>query len=160
MGSRTSKITPIDGAALGRVSAAALSRPVSPTATSGFAARATAAAYPVIPAWIQWTYEHSSAETARFFYQLCYPPINADGEIIGWQTAEEFWTRDRILWAEKEARKAARARLSGRGVIAHSPELPDDAEFFAASESGGDFDGHWYSRDPVGAPEWDPLPVP
>lgn len=160
MGSRTSKTTPIDGAALGRVRAVARSRPASATATSGFADRATAAAYPVTPAWIQWTYEHSSAETARFFYQLCYPPINADGEIIGDRTAEEFWTRDRILWAEKGARNAARARLSGRGVIAHSPELPDDAEFFAASESGGDFDGHWYSRDSVGAPEWEPLPAP
>ncbi|WP_280471251.1 hypothetical protein [Nocardia cyriacigeorgica] len=111
-----------------------------------------------MPAWIQWTYERSNAETARFFYQLCYPPINADGEIIGGWTAEEFWTRDRIFWAEKEARKAARARLGGgHRVIAYSPELPDDAEFFAACESGNDFGGHWYSRDPVGAPDWEPL---
>ncbi len=71
-----------------------------------------------------------------------------------------FWTRDRIFWAEKEARKAARARLrGGHGVIAYFPQLPDDVEFFAACESGGDFDGHWYSRDPVGAPEWEPLPA-
>lgn len=112
----------------------------------------------MVPAWIQWTYKHSNAETAQFFYQLCYPSINADGEIIGRLTAEEFWTRDRIFWAEKEARKAARARLrGGHGVIAHSPDLPDDAEFFAASDSGRDFNGHWYSRDPVGAPEWEPL---
>ncbi|MGW5569689.1 hypothetical protein ACWEVD_00690 [Nocardia thailandica] len=42
-------------------------------------------------------------------------------------------------------------------MSAHSPELPDDAEFFAAKESGGDFNGHWYSRDPVGSPEWELL---
>ncbi|MGS2807719.1 MULTISPECIES: hypothetical protein [Nocardia] len=56
--------------------------------------------------------------------------------------ARRIWTRDRIFWAEKEARKAARARLrGGHSVIAHSPELPDDAEFFAAHESGGDLTG-------------------
>lgn len=161
MGSRTKKATPIDDAALGRVTATARTKPDSATATSGFTARAVAASYPVVPAWIQWTFERSSGATAGLFYRLCYPPINAEGEIIGGAAAaERFWTRDRIFWAEKEARKAARARLrGGRGVIAHSPGLPDDAEFFTAHETGGDFHGHWYSRDEVGAPEWEPLPA-
>lgn len=159
MSSRGRASRAIDGAALGRVAATARTRPDSATAVSGFASRAVAALYPVVPAWVHWTGERSDGATAGMFYQLCYPPITAEGEIIGGAAAaERFWTRDRIFWAEKHARCAARARLHGHGVIAHSPELSDDAEFFAAAESGhGDFDGHWYSRDAIGAPEWAPA---
>ena len=77
-------------------------------------------------------------------------PVTITG---GW-TAESSWTPERMYIAEREARKTVRARLSGHGVFAHSPDLPDDAAFFAARDRGQDWTGHWYSRDRVGALEW------
>ncbi|WP_159850606.1 hypothetical protein [Nocardia sp. CY41] len=145
----------MDSAALGRVTAAAQRDPGSPTAHSGFAARAAHALYPVVPAWIQWLYERNPT-TARFVYQMCYPPIDEHGEIVGGWTAQQWWTADRMYWAEREARTVVRARRfhSGGIVFAHSPDLDDDDAFFAARDSGRAWTGHWYSRDPVDAPEW------
>lgn len=96
-------------------------------------------------------YERNPA-TAAFVYQLRYPPINAEGEIVDGWTAEKWWTHERMFWAEKQARAAERARRfhSGGVVLAHAPDLPDDAAFYAALDAGREWTGRWYSRDAVG----------
>ncbi|MEV0111132.1 hypothetical protein AB0H42_33080 [Nocardia sp. NPDC050799] len=145
----------MDPAAVERVTATARVQPESSTAITGFGDRAIGGLYPVVPAWIQWLSERNEA-TAGWVYQLCYPPIDAEGRIVGGLTPEKFWTRDRMYWAEKQARTVLRARrFHGRGVVfAHAPELEDDDAFYAAFAEDREWDGHWYSRDPIGAAGW------
>lgn len=142
--------THMDSAAAGRVMAAAQHNPDSATARSAFDQRAVASLYPAVPDWIQWLYDRNP-ETARFCYQLCYPPIDAQGQIIGGRTTDTWWTRDRMYWAERQARNVVRARRFHEGSVAfaHTPELDDDDDFYAVWDAGQDWTGHWYSRDPA-----------
>ncbi|WP_433566768.1 hypothetical protein ACQP1O_17195 [Nocardia sp. CA-151230] len=46
----------------------------------------------------------------------------------------------------------ARRFHPGRPVpAAYFPELPDDEDFYAACDARREWDGHWYSRDPLHA---------
>ncbi|WP_433635602.1 hypothetical protein [Nocardia sp. CA-120079] len=155
------KRTCMDSAAVARVTTTARTRPDSPTARSGFAARAVAA-QPTVPAWIAWLLQNAGEDTARFIYQLHYPldyGLSTD-QIAhsGWGApAAESLIRNRAYKAESAARGAFRACLRReRGIIsAQTPELPDDDAFYACGDSR-EWTGHWYSRDPVDAPEWQP----
>lgn len=83
----------------------------------------------------------------------CHYPLDYGGPDA--YTSEEWLITQRAYLAERSARAAERARRFHRdrpGVVyAHGPELPDDEEFYDAFESGREWTGHWYSRDPVEA---------
>ncbi|WP_063050020.1 hypothetical protein [Nocardia arthritidis] len=148
----------IDFAAVARVVAAARRDPEIPTAREGFAVRALAA-QPQVPGWIVWLYEHAGEQLARLEYQTHYP-LDYGGP--GARTSEEWLITQRAYLAERSARAVERARRfhgDRPGVVyAHGPELPDDEDFYDALESGREWTGHWYSRDPVEA--WDCPGVP
>ncbi|MFG3620404.1 hypothetical protein [Nocardia sp. NPDC047654] len=126
--------------------------PESPTAGSAFVARALAA-QPELPAWIAWLHDRAGEQWARLEYQMHYP-LDYGGS-AGARMTEEWLIIQRAYRAEYAARSVERARRFYRaqpGIVhAHTPELPDDAEFYAALESGREWTGHWYSRDPLGA---------
>ncbi|MBF6168845.1 hypothetical protein IU486_29495 [Streptomyces gardneri] len=141
----------LDSGSVAQVTAAAECDPESATARSGFAARALAA-QPEVPGWIVWLYEHAGEQLARLEYQMHYPLDYGGPDAY---TSEEWLITQRAYLAERSARAAERARRFHRdrpGVVyAHGPELPDDEEFYDAFESGREWTGHWYSRDPVEA---------
>ncbi|WP_043735963.1 hypothetical protein [Nocardia asiatica] len=142
----------MDGSAIARVAAAAQRNPDSATARSGFVTRALGA-QPEIPAWIVWLYEHAGEQLARMEYQMHYPLDSAGHP--GERTAEEWLIVQRAHFAERTARSVERARRFYSDqpgvVLAYTPELPDDEDFYNALDSGRIWDGHWYSRDPVEA---------
>ncbi|MFE7743547.1 hypothetical protein [Nocardia sp. NPDC057455] len=148
----------MDFAAVARVTAAARRDPESAARRAGFAVRALAA-QPQVPGWIVWLYEHAGEQLARLEYQMHYP-LDYGGP--GARTSEEWLITQRAYLAERSARAVERARRfhgDHPGVVyAHGPELPDDEDFYEALESGREWTGHWYSREPVEA--WDCPGVP
>jgi hypothetical protein len=141
--------------------AAAMRRdPDSPTARSGFAARALAA-QPLIPAWVAWLLERAGEQLARLEYQMHYP-LDHTGHPDR-RTNEEWLITQRAYQAECAARAVERARRFHGDqpdvVYAHAPQLPDDDEFYTALRSGREWTGHWYSRDPIEAWELSESPA-
>ncbi|MFE3229136.1 hypothetical protein [Nocardia sp. NPDC059228] len=131
------------GASVTGVSEAARRDPEGSTTCSGFAERALAT--PAVPAWIHWVHDRNP-EIARFYFQLHYPLDDGYGD--------EERILKRAHQAEQAARCVERARRfhTDRPVLsAYFPELPDDEDFHAACDAGREWDGHWYSRDPLQA---------
>ncbi|MEV4158310.1 hypothetical protein AB0J48_35335 [Nocardia salmonicida] len=121
---------------------------------TGFAAHLIEG-YPLLPAWIQWIYDHNPG-TAQMMYEFHYPPIDTDGNICAW-VQQPWWNLDRMFRTEHAARQFQRGRLSGRCTMICSPELPDDDAFIAAAEARQQWAGRWYSRDEIGSPDWAPA---
>ncbi|MDE1675146.1 hypothetical protein [Nocardia gipuzkoensis] len=134
--------------------------PKSPGAGGGGFAERVLAAQPLIPAWIAWLVEHAGQPLARLEYQMHYPLDRTSDPDR--RTSEAGLIIRRAYHAEVAARSVQRAHRFYRdhpGVLyAHTPALPDDTEFYAALESGQEWSGHWYSRDPIQA--WEPSDTP
>ncbi|MEV6097191.1 hypothetical protein [Nocardia sp. NPDC051981] len=140
---RRRKQAAVDRAAVAGVRETTRQQPGGLTPHNGFAERILST--PAVPAWIHWVYDRDP-EIARFYFQLHYPLDEGPGD--------EQRTLKRAYQAEQAARCVERARRfhSDRPVVsAYFPALPDDEDFHAACDAGREWDGHWYSRDPLQA---------